>query len=117
MTELNSDQATKRVRRAVRRFTDEQRAQMVAESYVAGVSVREVAARHDVSANQLSTWRSEFLKNKKPASTSTAARFASVQVAPAINDGVIEIDVASACIRIRGDVLISMVRDVIGLMR
>jgi transposase-like protein len=117
MTELNSDPATKRMRRAVRRFTDEQRQQMVAESYVAGVSVREAAARYDVSANQLSTWRSEFAKKQKNASTSNTVRFASVQVAPPISEGVIEIDVANACIRVRGDVSISMLRDVIGLMR
>jgi transposase-like protein len=117
MTELVSDQVAQRSRRKTRRFTDEQRQQMVAESFVAGVSVREVAARHGVHANQLSSWRAASIKQKTAASTATPIRFAAVRSAPAISDGVIEMDLASSCIRVRGEVSVAMLRDVVGLMR
>ena len=116
MAELGSDQVAQRSRRKTRRFTVEQRRQMVAESFEAGVSVREVAARHGVHANQLSTWRTESTK-KVVAPTSKALRFAAVRLAPPISDGVIEMDLASSCIRVRGEVSVAMLRDVVGLMR
>jgi transposase-like protein len=59
MTELGSDQVAQRSRRKTRRFTVEQRQQMVAESFAVGASVREVAARYGVHANQFMLWSSD----------------------------------------------------------
>lgn len=117
MTELGSDQVAQRSRRKTRRFTVEQRREMVAESFEAGASVREVAARYGVHANQLSTWRSESTKQKTAASTAKTIRFAAVRLAPTVSDGVIEMDLGSSCIRVRGEVSVAMLRDVVGLMR
>jgi transposase len=99
------------VRRTMRRFTAEQRAQMVAETMVAGASVREVAQRHGVRPNLLSYWRG------RPGAG--AAGFAAVRVsAPAaIADGVIEIDLASGCVRVRGRVDGAPLREVLAEAR
>jgi transposase-like protein len=117
MTKLGSDQVAQRPRRKTRRFTVEQRQQMVAESFAAGASVREVAARYGVHANQLSTWRTESGKKKLAASTPKTIRFAAVRTMPTVSDGVIEIDLSSSCIRVRGEVSAAMLREVMGLMR
>lgn len=117
MTELGSDQVAQRSRRKTRRFTVEQRQQMVAESFEVGASVREVAARYGVHANQLSTWRTESGKKKTAASIAKTIRFVAVRRAPAVSDDVIEMDLASSCIRVRGEVSAAMLREVVGLMR
>jgi len=117
MTELGSDQVAQRPRRKTRRFTVEQRQQMVAESFAAGASVREVAVRYGVHANQLSTWRTESAKKKTAVAKPKPIRFASVHSVPTVSDGVIEIDLSSSCIRVRGEVSASMLREVVGLMR
>ncbi|HEX2892005.1 IS66-like element accessory protein TnpA [Vineibacter terrae] len=42
-----------------RRWTAEQKAQIVEESFTSGAIVAEVARRHDVNANQLHHWRQQ----------------------------------------------------------
>jgi transposase len=70
-----------------RRWPAARKAVIVAESLVAGVKVSEVAARHGVNANMLSTWRGEALAGDmttrsapKAAPISSACTFAPVKV-------------------------------------
>ncbi len=50
----------RRSRSDYRRWTDEQKWQIVAETYAPGTSISVVARRHDVNANQLFQWRKKF---------------------------------------------------------
>ncbi len=110
--------APPRKRRTVRKFTAEQRRRAVAESLVPGASVRAVAQRHGVRPNLLSYWRKQL-------GASGAATFSAVQMkgaAPALSEvrskaGVIEIDLASHCIRVHGIVDATMLREVLALAR
>lgn len=110
-------------RRAARKFTAEQRAQIVAESRVAGASVREVAERHGLRANMLSYWRArQGMAASKTGAVKRAARsavLAAVRVTDAscAEGGVIEIDLASGCVRVHGVVNSAMLREVLAAVR
>jgi transposase len=113
MTEAVGDEAPGRT---VRRFTAEQRAQMVAESYTAGVTISAVARRHGIRPTLLSYWRAIAGTTGKRASR--AATLAAVRVsAPSARDGVIEIDLANGCVRVRGSVDGAMLREVLAATR
>jgi transposase len=114
MTETSKESVSVRPVRRVRKFTAEQRRAIVAESCVAGASVSEVAARYGLRANQLSAWRS---RSKAGGAPSRGGRFAAVRISPPVSDGVIEMDISSGCIRVRGEVSIAMLREAVGLMR
>ncbi len=94
------------------KWTAQQRRRIVADSRVAGASVQAVAQRHGVRANLLSAWRrqDESSRAKKP------VRFAAViSAVPA--DGSIEIDLAGGCVRVRGIVDGTMLREVLAAAR
>ena len=108
--------STKKVRAVRGRWTAEQRAERVAESWVAGASVQSVAARHGIRAALLSSWRRKARAKSANRSDKSVARFAAVRVEAAA-DGMIEIDLANGCVRIRGVVSGGMLRDVLSLVR
>ena len=107
---------SKKVRAVRGRWTAGERAQIVAESVVAGATVQSVAARHGIRAALLSSWRRKARAKSANRSDKSVARFAAVRVEAAA-DGMIEIDLANGCVRIRGVVSGGMLRDVLSLVR
>ena len=106
--------AASKPRRVLRKYTDEQRRTMVAESLVAGATVREVAERHGVRPNLLSYWR-----RQRGARGGGFAAVAVTTQEPAMSPaaGVIEIDLSSGCLRVRGMVERAMLREVLAAVR
>ncbi len=111
--EAQNNSKVVKARRARGRWTREQREQMVAESREPGASVNEVAQRHGVRAALLSAWRRKVAIE----TTSSAVRFTAVQLSAAASDGVIEIDLSSRCVRVRGIVDAAMLREVLAATR
>ena len=107
--------STKKVRAVRGQWTAAQRAEMVAESLIAGASVQSVAARRGIRAALLSKWRRQARAKSANRSDKSVAQFAAVRVEAAA-DGMIEIDLANGCVRIRGVVSGGMLRsDVVSL--
>lgn len=109
-----SQGAVTKPRRVLRRYTDEQRRTIVAETLVAGATVRAVAQRHGVRPNLLSYWRRQ--------QGARGGGFAAVAVTTKepvswLAAGVIEIDLASGCLRVRGLVERAMLREVLAAVR
>ncbi len=101
------------VRRRRGKWTAQQRRRIVADSRVAGAVVQEVAQRHGVRASLLSSWRrqDEASRAAKP------VKFAAVKVSAAPVDGSIEIDLVARCVRVRGIVDGTMLREVLAATR
>jgi len=65
-----------------RRWTVEQKREIVAESYGADLTPTEVARKHGISSGQLYTWRHELLGLQAPVVSRAMPRFAEVALAP-----------------------------------
>ncbi len=99
--------------RARGKWTAAQRRRAVADSRLAGASVQEVAQRHGVRANLLSAWR----RQDRAARAAKQVKFAAVKVSAAPAEGSIEIDLVAGCVRVRGIVDGTMLREVLGAAR
>jgi transposase len=64
-----------------RQWAKELKVEIVAESYVPGASIAEVARRHGINANLLFTWRKRF-GTQKTASAGHAVKMLPVAVVP-----------------------------------
>jgi transposase len=70
---------------ARRRWSDEAKRRLVAETLVAGATVHAVAQRHGVNTSQLFTWRKRFRTEAGlPTAVPVAPAFAAVEVAPVL---------------------------------
>jgi transposase-like protein len=96
-------------------WTPAQKRQIVEESYAAGANVAEVAQRHEVRPALLASWRRQ--QARMATTLKQTAKFAAVRVATAPTEGVIEIDLAGGCVRVRGIVDAGMLREVLAAAR
>lgn len=90
---------------AKRRWSDEAKGRIVAETLVVGVTVNEVARRHGVKANHLSSWRSLARKGKLVVPDIAGADFASpvamMQTSePPIATGTIDLIIGPVTVRL-----------------
>lgn len=90
---------------AKRRWSDEAKGRMVAETLVPGVTVNEVARRHAVKANHLSSWRTLARKGRLVVPELAGAEFTSpVAVTqtsePSIVTGTIDLVIGPVTVRL-----------------
>ena len=104
-----------------RQYSEALKRQMVAETQAPGASVSIVARRHDVNSNQLFRWRRQLL----PKAVVPSGAMVPVEIAPegtrsrrTDREGVIQIVFGcGARVRLRGEVSVETLRQVINLLR
>ena len=106
-----------------RRWSEQDKARIVAESLEPGVIVADVARRHGIHRNQLYGWRSAFgVQPAKSGQARTAPGFVPVTVvseAPEVSvaSGAIEIVIGSVSVRLTGAVDATALRQVLEVVR
>jgi transposase len=105
-----------------RRWSEEAKGRIVAESYAPGAVASEVARRHDISPQHLFTWRKAARAGllSLPADETptfvpvvTAMRHEAAAVATTTGPGAITIEIAGATVRVEGSVDLCWLRDVL----
>ena len=106
-----------------RRWSEQDKARIVAESLKPGVIVADVARRHGIHRNQLYGWRSAF--GIQPATTGQAGAapgFVPVTVVPEapealVSSAAIEIVIGSVSVRLTGAIDAAALRQVLEVVR
>ena len=106
-----------------RRWSEQDKARIVAESLKPGVIVAEVARRYGMHRNQLYGWRSAFgVQPAKTGQARAAPGFVPVTVAPeapeaSVSGGPIEIVIGPVSVRLTGAVDAAALRQVLEVIR
>lgn len=118
-----ADTSLQRRTRRRRRWSEEQKRQIVAETLEPGSSVSIVARRYDVNANQLFLWRRELLPKAEGAERALMLPVEVVsddrhRARRTERSGCIEIEFSNGVrVRVRGSAAPEMLRHVIELLR
>jgi transposase len=109
-----------------RRWSEEAKGRIVAESYAAGAVVSEVARRHDVSPQHLFAWRKAARAGQLSLPMDDApafipvvaeARFEAAQALTANGRGVITIEIGGTIVRVEPGTDLGWLRDVLRAVR
>lgn len=103
-----------------RSWTEAVKARIVAESFEPGARVVDVARRHGLTPQQVTTWRRAARKGRLVLPIEDAASFAALVVeepagaaaAPSSPPGAIEIDVGDVVVRLAGDTSAARVAEI-----
>ena len=102
--------------RGYRKWPEEVKARIVAESFRAGVRVADVARRHGVLAHQLSDWRRQarqgLLALPEDAVAGLEAAFVPLAVEPEVSTEAADTFVGTVMIEVGGDVVLRVPGDV-----
>ncbi len=107
---------------AKRRWSDEAKGRMVAETLVPGVTVNEVARRHGVKANHLSSWRTLARKGKLVVPELAGAEFAPpVAVTqtsePSIVTGTIDLVIGPVTVRLDAATPVARIAELVAALQ
>jgi transposase len=105
-----------------RRWTDEEKARIVAESLDPGTTASAVARRYGLHVSQLSTWRQQLQRSASSVATVRGPGFVPVLLAedsapPAETVGRMEIALGPAVVRVGADVDAAALRRVLEVVR
>jgi transposase len=103
-----------------RRWTDEEKAAIVAESQAPGAQASEIALRYGLHRNQLYGWRREF--GLSVAHTMAEGGTQELDFVPVVADGgsgaaAIEIEIGGAIVRVRAEVELGLLGKVLRLLK
>ena len=107
---------------AKRRWSDEAKGRMVAETLVVGVTVNEVARRHGLNANHLSSWRTLARKGKLVVPDVAGAEFAPpVAVAqtmePPVMRGTVDLVIGLVTVRLDPATTVARIAELVAALR
>lgn len=119
---------TGRARR--RRWTPDEKAQILIESLVPGVQISEVARRHNLNRGLLQTWRRQAVSaaSAQPVAAFVPIRCGDDRVAPSASmpvpisvpasasSGTIEVEIGGARVRVHGAVNLDVLRQVLSVV-
>jgi len=105
-----------------RRWSDEEKARIVAESFAPGTKVLALCRRHGLSPNQLYAWRRKFRIDEVPVDGRPALGFTPLVVgdsAPSVatKPGMIEVAVGRMVVRLDGPVDSAALHQVLDVVR